>query len=265
MHKKKMKTAYIGIDILYPVLEALLQEGCQLMKVFTCQTDNVTEFNTAVTEAARKQKIPLQYDRITREDLEQLKTEGCELIVCAGYYYRIPIIEGIPMINVHPSPLPLGKGAWPMPLIIKKELPFGGVAMHKMTEKFDSGEILLEETFPIRKEETLQTYMEQLASCIPDMVHRLVTELPELLQAAVPQEEGEYWPNPNEEEWTVTPDMEVEEADRILRAFYGYECIYQSEDGRFELIKGRARRGKQENCPFPVRGGYLYAERVRQL
>lgn len=260
-----MKIVYLGIDLLHPVLCSLLQERCEVMKIFTCRTDNITEFNTDVTATAAAYGIPLTLNRITRQDLQELRKAGCELLVCAGYYYRVPVLDGLPMVNVHPSPLPLGRGAWPMPLIIKKGLSSGGVTMHKMTEEFDCGDILLRESFPIRENETLQTYMEQVFQFVPSMVHSLVTDLPELLMTAVPQGEGEYWPNPVEEDWTVTPDMNVEEADRILRAFYGYECIYKTSRERVELIGGRARKGNPQGHVFPVRGGYIYAERIRML
>lgn len=260
-----MKVVYLGIDLLHPVLCSLLQEGCDVMKIFTCPTDNITEFNTDVTATAAARGIPLTLERITRKDLEELQEAGCELVVCAGYYYHVPVLDGVPMVNVHPSPLPLGRGAWPMPLIIKKGLPSGGVTMHKMTEDLDCGDILLRESFPIRENETLQTYMEQLFQFIPLMVHRLVTGLPELLMRAVPQGEGEYWTNPVEEDWTVTPEMDVEDADRILRAFYGYECIYKTSRERVELIGGRSRKGDPEGHVFPVRGGYICAERIRML
>lgn len=260
-----MKIAYLGIDMLCSVLDALLEEGCEIMKIFTCPTDNVTEFNTKVTGTAAARGIPLTSDRITLEDLKELQAAGCELVVCAGYYYRVPIPEGMPMVNVHPSPLPVGRGAWPMPLIIKNKLPLGGVTFHRMTEEFDRGDILMKETFPIREDETLQTYMERLSALVPEMVTRLVRDLPGLLQEAVPQGEGEYWPNPGEEEWTVTPEMDVEEADRILRAFFGYECVYRTEWERIELIGGRAEKGSPEGHVFPVKNGYLRAERIRML
>ncbi len=260
-----MKIAYLGIDMLCSVLDALLRENCEIMKIFTCPTDNVTEFNTKVTETAADRGIPLTFDRITMQDLEELRAAGCGLVVCAGYYYRVPILEGMLMVNVHPSPLPVGRGAWPMPLIIKNRLPFGGVTFHKMTEEFDRGDILMREVFPIREDETLQTYMERLSALVPEMAGRLVRELPRLLKEAVPQGEGDYWPNPGEEEWTVTPEMDAEEADRILRAFYGYECIYRTKWERIELIGGRAEKGEPEGHVFPVKDGYICAERIRML
>ena len=62
--KAAMKIAYLGIDLLKPVLDALLREGCQVLKLFTCPVDNVTEFNTAVLQAARERGIPDTLARI---------------------------------------------------------------------------------------------------------------------------------------------------------------------------------------------------------
>ena len=134
-----------------------------------------------------------------------------------------------------------------------------------MAPELDRGDILLEETFPIRRGETLQSYMEQVYQRVPGMVHRLVTDLPGLLAQAKVQGEGDYWPSPTLEDWTVTPEMDVEQADRVLRAFYGYECVYRAEERRVELIGGRAEAGDNKAQPFPVRGGYIRAERIRNL
>ena len=99
-----MKTAYLGIDLLKPVLDALLREDCQILKLFTCPVDNVTEFNTAVIRTAQARGISHTLERITAADLEELAAQGCELLVCAGYYYRAPITDAFPMVNFPPAP-----------------------------------------------------------------------------------------------------------------------------------------------------------------
>lgn len=43
-----LKIAYLGIDLLEGALRAALEQGCRVLKVYTCRTDNVTEFNTGV-------------------------------------------------------------------------------------------------------------------------------------------------------------------------------------------------------------------------
>lgn len=104
-----MKIAYLGIDLLLPVLQTLLDEGCEILKVFTSRTDNVTEFNTAVIQTAKEHGIPYTDQTITETDLRALSKAECSLLVCAGYYDRIPVTQAFPMVNFHPSPLPLGR------------------------------------------------------------------------------------------------------------------------------------------------------------
>ncbi len=260
-----MKTAYLGIDLLKPVLDALLREDCQILKLFTCPVDNVTEFNTAIIRTAQARGIPHTLERITAADLEKLAAQGCELLVCAGYYYRAPITDAFPMVNFHPTPLPLGRGSWPMPRLILEGAACGGVTAHRMAADFDTGDILLRERFPLDPREDHQTYMEKVYEKAPAMVRRLVRSLPEVLEAAQPQGEGEYWPLPTEADWTVTPDMDAARADLILRAFYGYECVYRDGARKTELTGGRVVLGDPAGHPFPVKGGYVTADRVRPL
>lgn len=258
-----MDVAYLGIDLLKPALDALLDEGCRVVKLFTCPVDNVTETNTAVIGAARARGIPYTLERITAADLEALAGQGCGLLVCAGYYYRAPVTGAFPMVNFHPTLLPVGRGSWPMPRLILEGAREGGVTAHRMAEQFDTGDILLQERFPLDGGEDHRSYMEKVWEKLPAMVHALVNRLPQVLAGARPQGEGEYWPLPTQADWTVTPDMDAAQADRILRAFYGYECVYRDAGGReTELIGGRLVPG---NGPFPVGGGHIRAERIRPL
>lgn len=260
-----MKIAYLGIDLLHPVLRSLLDGGCEILKIFTCQTDNVTEFNTEVIRTAKENGIPYTKKRITDLDIKALSGAGCGLLVCAGYYHRIPVREDFPMVNFHPAPLPLGRGAWPMPWIILKKIDVGGITVHKITEKLDAGDILLQETFPVDPKETLVTYMDKVSVRIPAMVERLLKDFPALWENARPQGEGVYWEPPASARWTVRAQMSAAEADTILRAFYGYECLYEKEGRLTELIGGRVIFGEEDGQEFPLRGGYIEAEKRRGL
>ena len=152
-----------------------------------------------------------------------------------------------------------------MPKLILDGAEFGGVTAHKMAAEFDTGEILLRERFPLDQREDHQTYMEKVYERVPGMVHALVSDLPRVLANAQPQGEGEYWPLPTEQDWTITPDMDAARADRILRAFYGYECVFSDGAQKTELSGGRVIFGDPAGRPFPVRGGYIIADRVRKL
>lgn len=261
-----MKAAYVGIDLFYPALPALARAGCEIMKIFTCQTDNVTEFNLRVCAYARDRAIPLQTDRVRPEDLAALRQAGCELLLCAGYYYRLPVEDGFPMVNIHPAWLPIGRGAWPMAVTILRGLNRSGVTFHKITSELDQGDILLRRSLDVAPDETLLSLTEKQCALLPSMVEQLCARLDRLWAEAIPQGPGEYWPCPTQKDWTVTPDMTVEEADRVLRAFYGYEVILRRPEGDWELIEAVLAEGpRPEYYAFPFREKTICARRARRL
>ena len=253
-----MKIAYIGIDLFYPALEALETLGCEILEIFTCETDNITEFNVKITDFAAKRNIPYKTSRITKADIERLLQVGCEMAVCGGYYFKIPADTKLPIVNIHPSLLPVGRGSWPMALSILRGDKKSGVTIHKIAEGFDTGDILLQKEFEIAAGETHKTFMEKANQLLPEMLKELTVNFNTLWQNAVPQGEGEYWPMPSEKQYTVTPDMTVDEADLILRAFYGYECIYDRNGEKSVIIGGRAVKcDKMSDKEFPLVDGYI--------
>ena len=52
-----MKIAYIGIDLFFPALKELEKQGCEILKIFNCKTDNITEFNTKIVGYAVKREF----------------------------------------------------------------------------------------------------------------------------------------------------------------------------------------------------------------
>lgn len=257
-----MKIAYIGIDLFYPALENLCRLGCEIAKIFTCETDNVTEFNEKIIAFAEKRHIPYSLKRITREDITELSRIGCDFAVCAGYYYRIPPSSALPIVNIHPSLLPMGRGSWPMPLAILNRLSESGVTIHKIAEGFDTGDILLQRRFCLSERETLVGFMEKVYDLLPEMLFELTENFDVLYKNAKPQGEGEYLEAPSENDYTVMSDMTYDDADLILRAFLGYECIYRSRNAKYKMIGGFATDRKTD---FPVRGGFVSAERIEKI
>lgn len=261
-----MRIAYIGIDLLYPALPALYDRGCDILKIFTCRTDNVTEFNTDVMEFARLHDIPITMERITLKDLRILEEMGCELVVSAGYYYMIPIGTDMKMINIHPTLLPVGRGAWPMPRLIMDGYTQGGVTFHKIIKEADAGDIVLQRSFHIDKNENHMTYMNKVHLLLDDMIDELVAKLDELYVNALPQGEGSYFADMVQEDYTVESSMTVQEADVILRAFYGYECIYRSQEGLYELIEAYSTYNLHDNTiSFKLKDGYIEAKTAREI
>ena len=268
-----MKVAYVGIDILYPVLTSLYDTGCEIVKIVTCKTDNYTEFNTKTIEFARTHNIPYEIKKLTTDDLHELVNMGCKFVLFGGYYHKVPVIPELKIVNTHPALLPFGRGAWPMPLTILKGLKESGVTMHQMEKELDTGKILLQEKCPVYPDtDDLISLTERQWSLIPDMVKRLGSDFDNLWDNACPQEgNAQYWEMPAEEDFTVTSDMSFDRADLILRAFKSYEVFYtDKESGRkLELIDAYAHRaGERRSVPedaLKIKDGYIVCERIREI
>ena len=287
-----MKIVYVGFDTLYEALPSLAAAGGEVMQVVTFPVDNVTEFNARTRAYAEARGIPCRVGRIAPEDIERWQAAGAEALVCCGYPYRIPTGGTLPMVNIHPSLLPVGRGAWPMPVTLLRGLRESGLTVHKLTAGFDEGDILLQRAVPVRADDTLQTLTERLRGLLPELTAALLSDFARLYAQARPQGAGEYWDCPREADYPLFPAMCAAEADRILRAFYGYECVYRAAGGVYGVTGGRAYRQptaggradsaglaaagaeadgaapampEQGGFSLPLRDGVIWARQVRRM
>ena len=234
-----MKIAYLGYDVLYPCLTALEKAGCTIGEIFTCETDGVFEFNSKVCAFAKEHGIPCRSKKITLEDIHRLRDEGYEAIFCAGYFFKVPIDHSLPIINVHPAMLPIGRGAWPMPVAILRGLPTLGVTLHKMEKEFDAGDILIQKAFPIGERDNLETVTEKICSLAQELIAKLIADFDRYWLNATPQGDSEYWDFHQKSDYTITENTTPKEADAILRAFYGFDCyLKKDDDTEICVIKG---------------------------
>ncbi len=135
-----------------------------------------------------------------------------------------------------------------------------------MSTEFDEGDIILQRSFAIEDDENLETLMQKVNNELPDMLKEFLNSPEELYNNAMPQGEGTYLKMPGKEEYTVTEDTNFEQADRILRAFYGYECYFR-KNGQKEvcLIKARAKKDlsdlKEDEISFNLPDGYVICKK----
>ena len=256
-----MKIVYFGYDLFADCLERLPSLGVEVMAVYSFPSDGVCDFHDRVQAFAARRGIPFHIGPVTGAELNALAAAGCALMVSAGYAYRIPVEQtDLRGINLHPALLPLGRGPWPMPVTILRGLNASGVTLHKLAPRFDEGDILAQVAFPMAPHEDLQTLTGKLQAAAVSLLEAFFAD-PALAWAdAHPQEKGEYWPEPGEQEMTISPNMTVAEADRILRAFRGVGCYFAREDGeRIPIREGRVWTAVPATAEgaYALRDGYL--------
>lgn len=232
-----MKIVYFGYDLFASCLESLPALGVEIMAIYTFPSDGVCDFNDRITAFAAAHSIPCTVGRAAEADLDALAARGCDLMVSAGYAYRIPLTpNGLRGVNLHPALLPVGRGPWPMPVTILRGLSKSGVTLHKLTSRFDEGDILTQAAFPVAPDETLPTLTAKLQAAAPPLLRAFFAAPDRMWENATPQPPGEYWPQPTKADMTITPKTTAAQADRILRAFTDIGCFYEMNDTRLPIF-----------------------------
>ncbi|MCG7391405.1 formyl transferase [Microvirga sp. ACRRW] len=232
-----MRFAFAGIDFLGDVFETLIDKGWHPVKLFSRPCDSIYDFNETTVSRARGLRIPVQMSRIAPADLAGLKALGCDALVVAGYPWLITGWEHhVPYaFNFHPSPLPDGRGPYPLFKAILDECHEWGVTAHVLEPAFDTGAILAQRRFALSPQETHDTLLAKCQMAAKDMAIRLAEDLEALWREAAPQGPGTYWPRITQTERTVQWTGSVADALRTIRAFGSIEAFAQV-DSRYIYI-----------------------------
>jgi len=101
------------------------------------------------------------------------------LVVMAGFMRILPPVftSRVDAINLHPSLLPLFKGADAIRRSFESGMKVGGVTVHRVTQELDSGEILAQRCVPITPEETLESYEAKVRAAEYELLPQTVTAL----------------------------------------------------------------------------------------
>lgn len=249
------KVAYCGIDALCGCLKVLLQSNISVAKVFAF-SDDPFDNTSEICAIAGENGIPFSSNPITRADIAQLEQMGVELLVVAGCAVKIPLSDKMMQVNIHPSLLPDGRGPWPMPVQILRGIP-SGVTLHKLSEAFDAGDILLQQKIPLAAGETLISLTEKIKAVSEQLLAAFLQAPEKYWKNAVPQQGGAYWPEPTDADRTLTPASTAAEAEVRLRAFCGYGVLYEANGVLMEIPDGKITAQAGEGISLPLKDGFL--------
>lgn len=243
MNSKK-KVVYFGLDGLCACLELLEEEGYDVACICTMPDDSYDR-TIRIQKYAGEHRIPCDTEKITKQKIEYFESIGVTLMIVAGYVWKIPVSKVIRQVNIHPAYLPVGRGSWPMPVAILKGTD-SGVTLHKLSERLDEGDILLQERIAIKQNDHLESLMEKIEDTAVRLLEEFLAHEDTYWEKAYPQGKGEYWQEPQDEQRTFKLSDDEEKITRILRAFYGYGSLCNICGIPLEIIKGRVLT---ENVP----------------
>jgi methionyl-tRNA formyltransferase len=130
-------------------LDLLVEGGAEVVAVVAPEPDRFTREPQRLDLAAQRHGLPLVSD----DDLYAKPPEDVDLVVSFLYWrlIREPLISlgRIGCLNFHPAPLPDFRGLGGYNVAVLEGLREWGVSCHFVDERFDTGDLVEVERFPI--------------------------------------------------------------------------------------------------------------------
>lgn len=122
----------------------------------------------SINKIAKQNKIPIIQTRDINipESIEFIKKNKADYLLAAHFNQRIQdeVLNnsGLECLNIHPSLLPSYQGVDPVFYTLLDSQRETGVTLHKMNEKFDSGEKISQSLIEIKQDDSLLTLNQKL-------------------------------------------------------------------------------------------------------
>ena len=200
-----MKVIFMGTpEYGVPVLEGILRSRHKVVAV-VCQPDRPANRNVImkppVKLLAEERGIKvLQYNRISREGVDELKALNADIMVTAafGQILSEEVLNIAPygVINVHASILPHYRGSAPVHYAIINGEKTTGVTIMQTAKSVDSGDIIMQRTIDIKEGETAGELTARLAILGAEMIVNALDDIESGKAVKIPQEHNRatYFP-----------------------------------------------------------------------
>jgi methionyl-tRNA formyltransferase len=228
-----MKIAYFGYNAFSSCLDLLISSGHEIVCIYTGENSVHTD---RVIRYSAQNKIPLSFDKPDKHQMDALVLAGVDLFLSAEYPWMIPVPDQLKFaINIHPTMLPNGRGPTPLPLLILAYPQHAGITLHKMTNKFDEGEILLQQSIKVDENESFDTLSAKLYVQIPVLLNTLLSNLNYYYENGTKQGKTTSWKKLSRTDQTINWNKPTSKVLQQVRAF-GSLGIYAQLQGQTYLI-----------------------------
>ena len=238
--------------MLYSLIEGILQTENEIVGVFRNDRIRYTPvelfikdiFNPSLDYCAIKSfklnDIPatsVNSDKF----INKIKKLNTDLIIVGSWAekFKSEILSTVPCVNFHPALLPKNRGANPYFWSIYLNQSVTGLTIHYMNEKFDKGDIILQEAITIDENETGETLKNKTTALAKVMVREFLELFNKNQIQPVKQDEkfATYEPQITENEAIVDISKPKVFVSRHLRALYPWTTPYIKVYRRYIPVK----------------------------
>lgn len=176
----------------------------------------------------------------SKKFIKEIKKLNPDLIIVGSWAekFSAETLSYVPIINFHPALLPRNRGANPYFWVIYQNQKVTGLTAHYMNEKFDRGDIILQEAITIDKNETGKSLKDKTTRLAKVMVRDVLDLFDGNQIQPIKQNEefATYEAQINEENVIIDLTKSKEFTDRHLRALYPWATPYIKIRGRYIKI-----------------------------
>ena len=117
-------------------------------------------------------------EEFDKKVVEEIKKSGAELTVLAGFMRILtPVFcDSVKAINLHPSILPLFKGAHAIDESFDSDMQVGGVSVHWVSAELDGGKIIAQQTFQ-RENKTRDEWEAKIHEIEHELLPKTIVEI----------------------------------------------------------------------------------------
>ena len=265
IRKEDLHILFMGTpDFSVKCLRKIFEEGYDIRAVVT-QPDRPKGRKNLLHESpvkvyAKENGIPvLQYEKVSREGIDNIRDYGCNLFVTASFGQilsrKLLSLPEYGTINVHASLLPKYRGAAPIEWCIINGEKYTGITTMYTKFELDAGDMLLKKEVEIPGDITGGELRDILADCGAEVLSDTLKALTEGSLNPVSQNEDEasYFPMLDKGIGRIDFNKTYAEIHNLVRALLPEMPAYFEADGnRIQVYKVSFINGSADSLPGTV-------------
>lgn len=214
-----------------------------------------------VENLANRLKIPvLSAVRLDNAVLEKLSGLKSDFLLVEDYGLILPKeILDLPKyapLNIHHSLLPKYRGPSPAPAAILSGDKTSGVTVIKMAGEVDAGDILAQQTYELKTNETTDSLLTKLNALGGELAVKVIKEYLEGLEKPLPQDDStaSYTEHFTRETgyFDIQNPPAPERLDRMIRAYYPWPGVWTKWKGKIVKFLPEAKLQMEGKKPLSI-------------
>lgn len=265
---RKLRIVFMGTpEFAVASLDALVKAGCNIVAVITAPDKPAGRRMQLQQSAVKKYAVEnnlhiLQPEKLKNPDfLQELRSLNADLQIVVAFRMLPELVWNMPpmgTINLHGSLLPQYRGAAPINWAIINGEKETGVTTFKLKHELDTGDILLQESFPIGENETAGDIHDRMKEIGAQLLVRTVKSLadgsfhetPQNSKSEIRNSTLQHAPKIFTETCKIDFNKSAREVHNLIRGLSPFPGAFTYLNGKsIKIFQSRISQKQYENQP----------------